>query len=81
MVLCRFSKRVGGPCGATTDYPTNIGRDCDTDVKGHLKFHKISDDFEVLNESTLLLARAGKQYLTMLCYECDIAFIACGFSQ
>ena len=70
MALCGFSKLVGGPCGASTDYPTNNEcvsiRDCDRDVKGHLKFCKISDDFEVLNESTLLLARASKQYLP--CY-------------
>ena len=67
MALCGFSKHVGSPCGASTDYPANNEcfsiRGCDRDVKGHLKFCKISDDFEVLNESTLLLARAGKQYL------------------
>ena len=67
MAFCGFSKHVGGPCGASTDYPANNEcvsiRDCDRDVKGHLKFCKISGDFEVLNESTLLLARAGKQYL------------------
>ena len=75
MALCGFSKLVRGPCDATTDYPTNTEcvstRDCDRDVKGPLKFCKISDDFEVLNESALLLARAGKQYLpcyVMLCY-------------
>ena len=68
MALCRFFKHVGGPCGASTDYPANNEcvsiRDCDRDVKGRLKFCKISGDFEVLNESTLLLARAGKQYLS-----------------
>ena len=64
MALCEFSKLVGGPCGASTDYPSNVEcvsiRDCDRDVKGHLKFCKISDDIAVQNESRLLLARAGK---------------------
>ena len=69
MALCAFSKLVGGPCSASIDYPS-IG-ECDRDVKGHLKFCKISGDFAVKNESRLLLARAGKQelsYFIMLCF-------------
>ncbi|PFX17320.1 hypothetical protein AWC38_SpisGene18352 [Stylophora pistillata] len=63
MALCEFSKLVGGPCSASADNPSNvacfsIGGECDRDVKGHLKFCKISGDIAVENESRLLLARA-----------------------
>ena len=75
MALCEFSKLVGGPCSASIDYPSNVAcvsiGECDRDVKGHLKFCKISGDFAVKNESRLLLARAGKQelaYFIMLCF-------------
>ena len=75
MALCEFSKLVGGPCSASTDYPSNVAcvsiGECDKDVKGHLKFCKISGDIAVKNESRLLLARAGKQqlsYYVMLCF-------------
>ena len=49
-------------------------RECDRDVKGHVKFCKISGHVTlhaVKNESRLLLAGAGKQemsYYVMLCY-------------
>ena len=66
--LCEFSKLVGGPCSASADYPSNVAcvsiGECDRDVKGHLKFCKISGDISVKNESRLLLARAGKQQLS-----------------
>ena len=75
MVLCEFSKLVGGPCSVSTDYPSNVAYvsigECDRDVKGRLKYCKISGDFAVKNESRLLLARAGKQelsYFIMLCF-------------
>ena len=75
MALCEFSKLVGGPCSASIDYPSNVAcvsiGECDRDIKGHLKFFKISGDFAVKNESRLLLARAGKQelsYFIMLCF-------------
>ncbi|PFX27096.1 hypothetical protein AWC38_SpisGene8215 [Stylophora pistillata] len=62
MALCEFSKLVGGPCSVSTDYPSNVAcvstGECDRDVKGHLKFCKISGDIVVENESGLLLARA-----------------------
>ena len=65
MALCEFSKLVGGPCSASTDCPSNVARvsigECDRDVKGHLKFCKISGDISVKIEARLLLARAGKQ--------------------
>ena len=81
MALCEFSKLVGGPCSASTDYPSNVAcvsiGECDRDVKGHLKFCKISGDISVKNESRLLLARAGKQQLS--CYVSDIVFIAYGY--
>ena len=68
MALCEFSKLVGGPCSASKDYPSNVAcfsiGECDRDVKGHLKFCKISGDISVKNESRLLLARAGKQQLS-----------------
>ena len=58
MALCEFSKLVGGPCSASTDYPSNVTcvfiGECDRDVKGHLKFCKISGDIAVKNESRLL---------------------------
>jgi len=75
MALCEFSKLVGGPRSASTDYPLNVAcvsiRESDRDVKGHLKFCKISGGISVKNESRLLLARAGKQqlsYYVMLCF-------------
>ena len=65
MALCEFSKLVGGPCSASTDYPSNVAcvsiGECDRDVKGQLKFCKISGEISVKNESRLLLALAGKQ--------------------
>ena len=65
MALCEFSKLVGGPCSTSTDHPSNVARvsigECDRDVKGHLKFCKISGDISVKIEARLLLARAGKQ--------------------
>ena len=71
MAVCEFSKLVGGPCSASKDYPSNVAcvaiGECDRDVKGHLKFCKISGDIAVKNESRLLLARAGKQQLSY-CY-------------
>ena len=74
MALCEFSKLVGGPCSASTDYPSNVAcvsiGECDSDVKGHLKFCKISSDIAVKNESRLLFARAGKQELSyyVICF-------------
>ena len=48
MALCKFSKLVGGPCSPSTDYPSNVAcvsiRESDRDVKGHVKFCKISGD-------------------------------------
>ena len=86
MALCEFSKLVGGPCSASTDYPSNVAcvsiGECDRDVKGHLKLCKISGDLSLKNESRLLLARAGKQqlsYYVMLCCVSDIAFMAYGY--
>ena len=72
MALCEFSKLVGGSCSASTDYPSNVAcvsiGECDREVKGHLKFCKISGDISVKNESRLLLARVS-----------DIVFIAYGY--
>ena len=64
MASCSFSALVGGLCGPSTSSSSNtncvtIGG-CTKDIKGHLVFCKISDDAS-LNESTLILARAGKR--------------------
>ena len=76
---------VGGPFSASTDYPSNVAcvsiGECDRNVKGHLKFCKLSGDISVKNKSRLVLARAGKQMNChfKLCYVSDIVFIAYGY--
>ena len=72
MALCEFSK-LGGPCGASTDYPSNVARvsigECDRDVKGHLKFCKISDDIAVRNaQGCSSLEQVSNNCHIMLCF-------------
>ena len=70
MALCKYSTLVGsGTCGASPENPANVEcvtiKQCTRDVRGHLKFCKISDDPGVDSESKLLLARAG---MVFACY-------------
>ncbi|PFX13537.1 hypothetical protein AWC38_SpisGene22373 [Stylophora pistillata] len=66
MALCEFSKPLGGPCSGSTDYPSNVAcvsiGECDRDVKGHLRFCKVSGDIAVKNKRRLLLTRAVFRY-------------------
>ncbi|PFX24594.1 hypothetical protein AWC38_SpisGene10801 [Stylophora pistillata] len=79
MALCEFSKLFCGPCSGSTDYPSNVAcisiGECDRDVKGHLKFCKISGDIAAKSESRLLLARAVMRFSDPsdkdFCQECD----------
>ena len=52
MALCEFSKLVGGPCSASTDYPSNVAcvsiGECDSGSK-RTAFCKISGDIAVKN--------------------------------
>lgn len=67
MATCSFSSLVGGVCGPDVDNPDNVEcvaiRECKKDTHKHLRYYKISADFEVGNESDLILARAGKNFL------------------
>ena len=57
---------VGGTCGPSRENPNVVHfvylkKNCDRDVKAHLKFCNIVTDAESVNsERKLLLARAGK---------------------
>lgn|GEM_PF-6776405 len=65
MAFCSFASLVGGTCGPSPENPNVVHfvdlKNCDRDVKAHLKFCNILTDVESVNsESKLLLARAGK---------------------
>ena len=84
MALCEFSKLVGGPCSGSTDYPSNVAcvsiGEYDRDVKGHLKFCKISGDFaERTSQGCSLLEQVSNNCHILLCYVSDIVFIAYGY--
>lgn len=65
MAFCSFASLVGGTCGPSPEN-TNVVhfvdlKNCDRDVKAHLKFCNIVTNVESVNsERKLLLARAGK---------------------
>ena len=59
---CKYSKCVGGECGASVFNETNIQclriADCNKNIKEHLKLFDVRDS-TIDSEGTLLLARAG----------------------
>jgi hypothetical protein len=67
MAWCSYSLLLENkdPCGSSVKSPEDLPciaiRDCMKDVSQHLKSFKVGNDEEfVVNEQTLLLARAGK---------------------
>ena len=65
MAFCSFASLVGGTCGPRPENPNVVHfvdlKNCDCDVKAHLKFCNIVTNVESVNsERKLLLARAGK---------------------
>ncbi|CAB4024328.1 Hypothetical predicted protein [Paramuricea clavata] len=64
MAVCAFKNLVNesSVCGTSSEY-TELHcislKDCNRDVRRHLKLHKISNNEGVNNEMKLLLARAG----------------------
>ena len=66
MAFCsQFASLVGGTCGPSPENPNEVhfvdSKNCDRDVKAHLKFCNIVTNAESVNsERKLLLARAGK---------------------
>ena len=65
MAFCSLASLVGGTCGPSPEN-TNVVhfvdlKNCDRDVKAHLKFCNIVTNVESVNsERKLLLAHAGK---------------------
>ena len=65
MAFCSFASLVGGMCDPSPENPNLVHfvdlKNCDCDVKAHLKFCNNLTNFESINgERKLLLARAGK---------------------
>ena len=65
MSLCSFASLVGGACGPSPENPEVdkfvYVKDCDRDVKAHLKLCKILTNIESIDsERKLLLTCAGK---------------------
>ena len=65
MTLCSFASLVGGACGPSPENPAVnkfvYVRDCDRDLKAHLKLCKILTNIESIDSKRkLLLTRAGK---------------------
>ena len=65
MAFCSFASLVGGMCGPSQDNLNVVHfvdlKNCDRDVKAHLKLFNIVTNVESVNsERKLLLARAGK---------------------
>lgn len=66
MSFCSFASLVGGACGASTENPSAVQfldlKDCNRDVKAHLRSCNIVTNTESIdNERKLLLARAGEK--------------------
>ena len=68
MVSCSYSSLLdhdddASPCGEATLDPNQKQcitlNECSRDVSAHLKLLKLSNDEALVNEQTLLLARAG----------------------
>lgn len=65
MAFCSFASLVGGTCGPSPENPNVVHfvdlKNCDRDVKAHLKFCNILTNVESVNsERKPLLVRAGK---------------------
>ena len=65
MSFCSFASLVGGACGPSPENPEVdkfvYVKDCDRDVKAHLKLCKILTNIESIDsERKLLRTRAGK---------------------
>ena len=65
MSFCSFASLVGGTCGPSPENPEVdkfvYVKDCDRDVRAHLKLVEILTNIESIDsERKLLLTRAGK---------------------
>ena len=65
MSFCSFASLVGGACGPSAENSNDVKfvdlKNCNREVKGHLKFCKIVANTESTDsERKLLLARSGK---------------------
>jgi len=64
MYFCSFASLVGGACGPSTENPSAVQlrdlKDCNKDVKAHLRSCNIVTNTKSIDdERKLLLARAG----------------------